>query len=52
MMISLKEDLLDNEDSAVLGMLMSYKEPNNGIDDLITLADRVRESLVYGEPWL
>ena len=27
MMMDMREDLLDNEESAVLGMLMSYKEP-------------------------
>jgi hypothetical protein len=29
MMFSMRQDLMENEDSAVLGMLMSYKEPKD-----------------------
>jgi TBC1 domain family member 5 len=33
MMLLMRQDLMENEDSAVLGMLMSYKEP----EDLLSL---------------
>jgi TBC1 domain family member 5 len=50
MMFSMRQDLMENEDSAVLGMLMSYKEPEDVLV-IIEQAQKVRDSLINGVPW-
>jgi hypothetical protein len=49
-MFSMRQDLMENEDSAVLGMLMSYKEPEDVLV-IIEQAQKVRDSLINGVPW-
>jgi len=51
MMFSLRQDLMQNEDSAVLGMLMSYKEPEDVLF-IIEKAQAIRDSLINGVPWV
>lgn len=41
MMITIQKDLLDNEDSACLGILMSFKEPENVIK-ILEKAQKIR----------
>ena len=49
MMTSIKPDLMENEESAVLGMLMSWKDPNpDSVTGILDRAQRIRESIVDG----
>ena len=48
MIALIKADLLESDFSMCLGLLMSYKEPDNP-QSILDHADKVRKNLVNGE---
>ena len=51
MITLIKQDLMEADFSMCLGLLMSYKEP----DDILTIvkrAEKVRESIIHGKAYV
>jgi hypothetical protein len=50
MITLIKEDLLDSDFSMCLGLLMSYKEPED-ILTVIRRAEKIRDSIIKGKEY-
>ena len=52
MILSKKAELLESDFSMCLGILMSFKEPRSLSEDILSLAQKVRETVLDGVPYM
>jgi TBC1 domain family protein 5 len=52
MILSKKAELLESDFSMCLGILMSFNEPKSLSEDILSLAQKVRETVLEGVPYM
>ena len=51
MIMSKRDDLMESDFSMCLGILMSFKEPSNIVQDILSKAQKVRMCILEGIPF-
>lgn len=52
MILQKKEELLESDFSMCLGILMSFKEPSSISEDILSRAQKVRETIIDGAAYM